>query len=79
MHLDIEFSPKDMGKLLGLKPKSINQKELFLFEKIFGFDLKVTEENLDQFINMLSALPERINKLRQTSKLDEQESTTNAH
>ena len=69
MHMDIGFFPKDIGKLLGLKPKSLNQKELFLFQKIFKFDLRLNEKSYKRFIRLLKALPYKISNLKHTFNL----------
>ena len=68
-HLDTQFHPNDMGKLLGLKPKSLNEKELFLYEKIFKFDLRISPKNLKRFKILLRGLPIRILQLEAGEQL----------
>ena len=48
-HLDIQFSPHDIGKLVGLKTRSLNQKEIFIVAKLLKFDIKITKEQIIEF------------------------------
>lgn len=68
-HLDQEFCNEDICKVLGLQINSISYKELFLYNEILNFDIKIDEEKLEEFKCFLQTLPETIKILRLSRKL----------
>ena len=73
-YLDIHYHSKDMGKLLGLKRKSLNKKEIFLFEHAFGFDLKINKRHLTDFKTWLRNLNNLLEQLEPTKIISHQKS-----
>ena len=62
-HLDNNYRCKDVGKVLGLKPRSINEKELFIYFRIFRCELGLKEKSIQNFKAILKSLPIRLQNL----------------